>query len=149
MLRSALAEDASAVAEVLVESRRAFLPFAPSPHAPANVQDWVATQLIPAGRVTVAVQEGRVVAVLAVSEDEDAGWIDQLYVRPGFVNQGIGSALLQLAHESIKRPIRLLTFQQNVGARRFYERHGYQAITFSDGQGNEEKCPDVLYELGA
>lgn len=149
MLRSALAEDAPAVARVLVESRRASLPFAPSPHTPADVQDWVAKQLIPAGRVTVAVQGGRIVAVLAVSEDEDVGWIDQLYVLPGFENQGMGSALLRLAHESIKRPIRLFTFQQNAGARRFYERHGYKAITFSDGRSNEEKCPDVLYELSA
>ena len=47
------------------------------------------------------------------------------------------------------RPIRLYTFQTHSLARRFYERHGYKAIEFTDGQGNEEKCPDVLYELGA
>jgi hypothetical protein len=31
-------------------------------------------------------------------------------------------------------------------ARRFYERHVFKAVQFSDGQSNEEKCPDVLYE---
>jgi hypothetical protein len=27
----------------------------------------------------------------------------------------------------------------------FYERHGFMAIEFTDGSGNEEKEPDVLY----
>jgi hypothetical protein len=44
-------------------------------------------------------------------------------------------------------PIRLYTFQANAGARRFYERHGFVPIEFTDGQANEERCPDVLYEL--
>ncbi len=46
-------------------------------------------------------------------------------------------------------PIRLYTFQANLGARRFYSRHGFVAIEFGDGRANEERCPDVLYELTA
>jgi hypothetical protein len=30
-------------------------------------------------------------------------------------------------------------------ARRFYERHGFTAIAFDGGSGNEEGCPDVRY----
>jgi hypothetical protein len=37
----------------------------------------------------------------------------------------------------------------NAGARRFYERHGFSAIEFTDGSANEERCPDVLFELAA
>jgi hypothetical protein len=40
--------------------------------------------------------------------------------------------------------VHLLT--EDAAARRFYERHGYIAVAFSDGSGNEERCPDVLYE---
>jgi len=43
-------------------------------------------------------------------------------------------------------PIRLYTFQDNQRARNFYERRGFRAVTYSDGAGNEEKCPDMLYE---
>lgn len=43
-------------------------------------------------------------------------------------------------------PLRLYTFQANHGAMRFYERHDFLAIAFTDGQANEERCPDVLYE---
>ena len=36
-------------------------------------------------------------------------------------------------------------FQQNERARRFYEAHGAVAVEFTDGEGNEEKTPDVRY----
>jgi GNAT superfamily N-acetyltransferase len=149
MLRPARAEDAYAVARVLIESRRVFLPYAPSAHPDQEVHQWVASTLIPSGGVSVWEHLGEVVAVLAVSRDEAAAWIDQLYVMPGAEGRGIGSKLLQHAHHHVRRPVRLYTFQENLRARAFYERHGYRALEFTDGQGNEEKCPDVLYELSS
>jgi ribosomal protein S18 acetylase RimI-like enzyme len=146
LVRAANSNDANAVTNVLMESRREFLPYAPTPYSCEETLAWVENYLLPTERVTVAVIHCKIVAVLAVSENDDEAWVDQLYVLPGYQNQNIGSSLLDIAHESLKRPIRLFTFQQNIGARRFYERHGYKAKAFSDGQGNDEKCPDVLYE---
>ena len=134
---------------MLIESRRTFLPFAPSAHTEDEVRGWARNVLIPSGSVVVCEEDGTVVGVLSTSADAEASWIDQLYVLPGHTSQGIGGRLLQLAHDALERPIRLYTFQENSGARRFYERHGYRAIKFTDGQGNEEKCPDVLFELAA
>lgn len=148
-LRPAAAVDATAVAEVLVLSRREGMPYAPSAHTDEAVRDWVAKRLLPGGGVTVAEFEGRIVGVLAVSRQVQAAWIEQLYVHPAHVGAGIGSALLAHALATLPRPLRLYTFQANLGARAFYERAGFEAIAFSDGQGNEEHCPDVLYELGA
>jgi len=147
MLRPASASDASAVAELLLASRRAFLPYAPIAHPDADVHRWVREQLIPAGTVTVWEHESQITGVLATSHDQTGSWIDQLYVLPGFDGRGIGAALLRHAHKQLARPIRLYTFQQNARARLFYQRHGYKAIALSDGQSNEERCPDVLYEL--
>ena len=42
--------------------------------------------------------------------------------------------------------MQLWTFQQNARARRFYEERGFRAVEFTDGEGNEEKTPDVRYE---
>ncbi len=145
-LRPAIAPDAEAVARVLIDSRNAFLPFAPMAHPPEEVRAWVAQVLIPGGGVYLASQAGQTIGMLALSNDAGQAWIDQLYVLPGHTGQGIGAQLLQLAHRLLQPPIRLYSFQANTGARRFYERHGYQAIAFSDGAGNEERCPDVLYE---
>jgi GNAT superfamily N-acetyltransferase len=149
MLRPARAEDAYAVARVLIESRRVFLPYAPSVHPDQEVHRWVANTLIPSGGVSVWEHLGGIVAVLAVSSDEAAAWIDQLYLMPGAEGHGIGSKLLQHAHRHLRRPVRLYTFQENLRARAFYERHGYKALEFTDGQSNEEKCADVLYELSS
>jgi hypothetical protein len=39
----------------------------------------------------------------------------------------------------------LWTFQRNALARRFYEKEGFVAVRETDGSGNEEREPDVLY----
>ena len=147
MLRSARFDDADAVATVLIESRLAFLPFAPSAHPEQDIRSWMRNHLLASARVVVCEEDGQIVGVLATSEEGQKSWIDQLYVLPGWTGRGIGSRLLEHAHRRLPRSIHLYTFQQNAGARRFYERSGYQPIEFTDGQDNEEKCPDVLYVL--
>lgn len=146
IVRPAAVQDAAAVADVLCESRGKFVAFAPMTHTRDEVREWLAGALIPAGGVHVATDGSQVVAMLAISHAGDASWIDQPYVLPGRTGQGIGAQLLQAAHTMLRPPVRLYTFQANAGARRFYARHGYQAIAFSDGSGNEERCPDVLLE---
>ncbi|WP_431259031.1 N-acetyltransferase family protein [Roseateles chitinivorans] len=146
-LRPAIDEDASDVATVLMASRKAYLPFAPMAHTESEVRGWVRDVLVPSGDVTVACEDGRIVGVLATSRGDDAAWIEQLYLMPGWTGQGIGARLLVHALAILPRPVRLYTFQANAGARAFYERHGFEVLAYSDGQENEERCPDVLYEL--
>jgi len=94
----------------------------------------------------VVESEAGILGFLAVSRDGAHGWIDQLYLDLSAVGLGLGSNLIERAKQFLGSPIRLYTFQQNVDARRFYERHGFRAIAFSDGSTNEEKTPDVLME---
>lgn len=147
-IRRATAADAAAIADVLVASRKTHVAFAPLVRDEAHVHRWIANDVLPRGRTWVALHAGRVAAVLALSNDE-AGihWIDQLYVAPSLVGQGLGASLVAVALREGGRPLRLYTFAQNAGARRFYERYGFVPIAFGDGSGNEEGCPDVLYEL--
>jgi GNAT superfamily N-acetyltransferase len=146
IFRPATVADAGAVSEVYLLSRKELVPWAPLVHSDSEVRRWIRDRLIPAGRVTVAIENGDVVGMMALSEDETIGWIDQLYLHPCAVGHGIGTRLLERAKTELGSPIRLYTFQANLGARWFYERHGFRAIAFSDGAGNEEQCPDVLYE---
>lgn len=148
-LRAATANDSTAAADVLLASRKALLPYAPLAHDDAHVHRWVRDVLIPSGGVTVALAGDAIVGVLATSREAGVGWIDQLYLAPDQVGNGIGALLLAHALKNLPLPVRLYTFQANQGARRFYERHGFKAIAFSDGRGNEERCPDVLYELAS
>jgi ribosomal protein S18 acetylase RimI-like enzyme len=69
-----------------------------------------------------------------------------MWVLSTEVGQGIGSMLLAHVIGLAGKKVRLYTFQENTGARRFYERYGFTAVKFTDGQDNEEHCPDVLFE---
>lgn len=136
---------------MLVSSRREFIPYAPIIHTVAAVERWMDDLLAIDGSVTVARLNAVVVGILVVSREDNLNWIDQLYIAPGHTGGGLGRELLAHALRILGRahPVRLYTFQANTGARRFYERAGFQAIALTDGAGNEERCPDILYELAA
>jgi GNAT superfamily N-acetyltransferase len=146
-LRQATAADAPRVAALLIDTRAAFMPYAQSVQRDDEIHAWVAHVLIPSGGVVVADLQGSVVAALHLERKAAASWITQMAVDPAFVGKGIGSLLLDHAVRTTALPIRLHTFQANEGARRFYERHGFVPIAFTNGEGNAERCPDVLYEL--
>lgn len=146
ILRVATRADATAAAEVYIRSRRELILCAPLVHSDEAVHEWFRERLIPTGRATVAVVDGRIVGLSAVSEHVGVSFIDHLYVHPQWVGRGIGTQLLVRAQTELSPPIRLYTFQANHRARAFYERHDFRAIAEGDGSTNEERCPDVLYE---
>lgn len=145
-LRVAENDDAETVVQIFISSRAAYLPYAKTPHSINEVRQWVRGILIPSGGVIIAQLNGEDVGVLATSVSEAVGWIDQLYLLPGYIGQGIGTHLLKHAFTVLPRPIRLWTFQQNDRAIRFYEYHGFKAIRVTNGENNEESCPYILYE---
>jgi len=148
-VRQATAADAPRVATLLIDTRAQFISYAAPIHTDDEVTTWVAAQLIPSGGTTVVEAQGTVVAAMHTERQGETSWITQMAVDPLFVRRGIGSLLLAHAIRTMAPPIRLFTFQANVDARRFYCRHGFVAIEFRDGQSNEERRPDVLYELSA
>jgi GNAT superfamily N-acetyltransferase len=148
-LRQATAADAPRVASLLIDTRAAFMSYAPSTRSDDEVRTWVASQLVPSGGVVVAEIQGSIVAAIHTEWKDATLWITQMAVDPPLVGKGIGSSLLTHVMRTMALPIRLYTFQANAGARRFYNRHGFVELEFRDGRTNEERCPDVLYELSA
>ena len=86
-LRPADTNDAEIVERILTLSRKEYLPYAKSPHSPDETHHWVCDTLIPSGNVAIAQLDSEDVAVLATSVTESIGWIDQLYVLPGFTGR--------------------------------------------------------------
>jgi ribosomal protein S18 acetylase RimI-like enzyme len=146
IFRSATQSDTEGVVKVYLSSRKAFVPFAPIAYSEEAVYTWIRDILIPESQVTVVERDNKIIGMMALSTTEETGWIDQLYLHPDAVGQEIGTKLIERAKAELGSPIRLYTFQENQGAIRFYERHGFKAIQYRDGSENEEKCPDVLYE---
>ena len=65
-------------------------------------------------------------------EKANTWYICGLAVFPEFRGQGIGAELLALAHQQAQErgfeELSLLCFEQNAGAKRLYERHGFKVI---------------------
>jgi GNAT superfamily N-acetyltransferase len=139
-LRRATVDDAAAVAEVFLDSFHATYDF-PLAHTDDEVRGWVRDDMVRTQETWVAVDAGQVVALMVVAP----GHLEHLYVAPDRLGQGIGRQLLDLAKRRSPDGLSLWTFQVNERARDFYERNGFVAVEFTEGN-NEERQPDVRYE---
>jgi GNAT superfamily N-acetyltransferase len=139
-LRRGTDRDAEAVAELYLRARKAAIPVIPmTAHTDDEVRAWIAEIVIPRTEVWVA-ESDELVGLLVLDDD----WIDQLYVEPGLTGRGIGTQLVEMAKRQRPGGLRLWTFESNVGAQRFYERHQFRATDRTEDD-NEEGVPDILY----
>ena len=141
-LRRGTARDAVAVSALYLRARKAANATIPmTVHTDDEVRRWIAEWVVPHTELWVAEDDGgALVGLLVLNED----WLDQLYVEPALTGHGIGSELIRLAKRVRPECLRLWTFESNLGAQRFYERHGFRPIERTAGD-NEEGAPDILY----
>ena len=140
-LRRARPADAMAVAGLHLAARRHAMPYLPELRSDDEVRAWTRDTLLPKAEVWIAEIDGRPAGYLALVDDI----LDHLYVEPRHQGQGVGSLLLAKAKALRPTGLRLFTFRRNRPARAFYEARGFAPMRFSDGAGNEEREPDVLY----
>lgn len=147
VLRPARANDAAEMASVYLRSREFGLPEVPCIHSPSEVRRWFGDEVIGHTEATVAEVDGTVVALMVLDAGiGGTGWIEQLYVDPTRMGQGLGTRLLDRAIQRFPDGLQLWTFQVNARARAFYEAAGFTVAELTDGRGNEERAPDARYE---
>lgn len=137
--------DADAAAGVWLRSFAAALPSVVRPRTDDEVYGYFRHVLVPLHETWVAETEaegGGVVVGVMVLEGEE---LAQLYLAPEWRGRGLGDRFVALAKERGPGGLSLWTFQVNAPAHRFYERHGFEAVEWTDGGGNEEREPDVRY----
>jgi putative acetyltransferase len=140
VVRRATAGDVDAVAALF---RRSFgtLEFLPTLHSPEEDRRFLG-RVVAEQDVWVAERDGRILGFISLAGDLGTFF----YVDPDEHEAGVGSALFEQAQRARPDGFEFWVFQRNANARRFYERRGCRAVRFTDGSGNEEKEPDVLYE---
>jgi GNAT superfamily N-acetyltransferase len=143
-VRPARPDECVAVANLYLRVRRDNLgAIPPVVHSDDCVRDWFSTVLLERDEVWVADDAGTLIGFVALQRPD---WVDQLYVDGSHTGRGVGGGLLEVARRELGGRLQLWTFQCNLGARRFYERHGFVAVEQTDGD-NEEGAPDVRYRL--
>lgn len=143
-LRRAAAPDAASAADVWLRSFAAALPTVVRPRSDDEVRAYFRQVVVPLRETWVAeaADGGGTVGVMVL----DGHLLSQLYLDPDWRGRGLGDRFVGLAKERSPAGLSLWTFQVNKPAHRFYERHGFVAVEFTDGSGNEEREPDVRYE---
>jgi GNAT superfamily N-acetyltransferase len=140
MLRQLAIDETDQAAAVLRASYDQALPTLAGLHTPDEDRWFLRERVFAECQIWGYFNDQELVGIIAFRE----GWIDQLYILPRWQGRRIGTALLQVAQDRFDR-LSLWTFQRNKRARRFYESHGFVAISETDGSRNEEKDPDVMY----
>lgn len=140
-LRRATATDAGAVADVWLRSFAAALPTVVRPHSDDDVRTYFREVVVLLRETWVAEAADRIVGLMVLDRDQ----LSQLYLDPDRRGRGIGDRFVDLAKRRRPGGLSLWTFQVNKPAHRFYERHGFVAVEYTDGSGNEEQEPDVRY----
>jgi GNAT superfamily N-acetyltransferase len=142
-IRRAAGPDARPAADVWLRSFAAALPHVVSPRSADEVRGYFRDVVVPLREIWVADagDGGGIVGLMVVNGDE----LSQLYLEPDWRGRGLGDRFVALAKERSPGGLQLWTFQVNKPAHRFYERHGFVAVEFTDGSGNEEREPDVRY----
>ncbi|MFH8762454.1 GNAT family N-acetyltransferase [Streptomyces althioticus] len=139
-IRVAVEEDASVIARIHMTSRSATMPYLPPQKRDhEQVSRWVRDVVLRRCRTWVAVRRAEIVGYAAL----DGDMLDHLYLRPDVRRQGIGTLLLDEVRRHSPEGLVLHVFQQNIGARAFYERHGFTVLDTSDGSRNMENLPDM------
>ena len=141
-VRPAQASEAIDIADLYLASVRSQLPYLPVVHTDDEVRDFYVRSVLPSSTVLVAEADGRIDGFAAFTP----GRLDHLYVGPGHLRSGIGSALLEEVKRLSPEGFRLFVFQRNTAARTFYRRHGLSVVAFGSGDANEEHEPDVTME---
>jgi GNAT superfamily N-acetyltransferase len=118
------------------------------PRVPDEAAVPIAARIREHEEVWVAEQDGQLLGFLGIEESTNLGGapvLEKIYVEPAEQNRGVGAALLEKAKELRPEGFYLWVFQKNVGARRLYERSGFQLVKLTDGADNMEREPDALY----
>lgn len=139
-LRRATGEDASDLAGIFTQARRA-MPGVPDIHTAAEDARFIENMLLPTHDVWLGMLDGKVAGLGAHKE----GWLTHLYVHPTRHRCGVGLGLLDQMKALNPDGLQLWVFQSNTPARTFYEAHGFSCVELTDGSGNEENHPDARY----
>lgn len=139
-IRRLTADDMSAVADVYRQSFGQRLPWLSGFDMRDEDLLFFRDTVFPQCALWGAIDNGRIIGFAAVR----GIWLDHLYVLTEFQSRGVGSLLVRHC-QAQSGELQLWTFQQNCGASRFYETHGFELVRATENPESGDTEPDALY----
>ncbi|WP_454183086.1 N-acetyltransferase family protein [Parvibaculum sp. MBR-TMA-1.3b-4.2] len=137
-IREATIEDSPALAALFIAARARMPYLNPGLHNREETRAFIYN--VVSEQTVLLAENGGILGFAAM----ESGWLHHLYVDPARQNAAAGSLLMDAAKKFMPQGFSLWVFQANLGARRFYRRHGCRLVKATDGAENEEKLPDML-----
>ena len=139
-VRRAQAGDDDEIAAVYIAALGG-MTYLPNVYTDEENRSFIRDVMLPNNEVWVAEEDGVIVGFTGFGD----GRVRHLWIEPEHQNHGIGTTLLDVAKQGSPGGLDLWVFQRNAGARRFYERHGFELVELTEGERNEEHEPDARY----
>ena len=140
VIRPAAAEDAAAIDRLFVEMLQTIYERTETPAETLGYMEL--KEELEGSRIYVAEAGGEVVAFASVEEHRDAAepflYLDDFSVTKRYRGRGIGRVLLQTVEQDAAEHGLGLSEAQNAGARRLYQRYGYEVISERDGSDPDD-----------
>ena len=94
-----------------------------------KVQDGFANKAFDEGGIHIIIQENQQIGVVGWETFPGHLLLKELFLLPRYQGKGVGGEILNLTKEKARalgKPVRLQTLRTNLGAKRLYERNGFQ-----------------------
>ena len=136
-------EHASILTEIAVSAKRHW-------NYPEEwIQHWIpqltiSAEYISSNEVWMMTDEEKPIAFYTLSQNEEGLWLDNLWVLPEYIGQGIGKTLFEHALERCKiKKISVLKIEADPNAQRFYEKMGAKQVSehFTQVNGQARRLP--------
>lgn len=144
IISRALSEHAKSLTEIAISAKRHWN------YPEAWIQIWVPTltmtsEYIQTHETWIAMIEDKPVAYYSFGKNEEELWLDNLWVFPEYMGQGIGKSLFQHVIERCKSlGVSVLKIEADPNAQNFYERMGARKVSEHHTSEHHTKIEDEL-----
>lgn len=101
----------------------------------AATQDDFANKAFDEGGMHIITHNEKKVGVVGWDQYENYLWLKELFLLPEYQNQKIGSKVLEHSinkAQAVNKDLRLQTLKENIGAKKLYERFGFEVTDKTD-----------------
>ena len=134
MIRRCSIDDFEAIHAIINDAAQAYKGHIPADrwHEPYMSEDYLRHELEAGVSFWGREGEGKLLGIMGIQDVKDVTLVRHAYVRTSERGRGIGGSLITHLKSHAVRPMLVGTWQAADWAIRFYEKHGFQLVTWQE-----------------